>query len=444
VRSFLLRFGALVASVALVACGGSSSSAVAEGDTVLASIVAPGLASTAVAGNRQGAIWLVWTERQVGPSGAVSALRIRSDGRTDRWSLARDETGFGVFTLNFVDDRPLVGWYQTLPGGRYGVRAVSWDGAGWRDEITVPGEGVTSDFQIRVAPDGTAWLLVTEQLPLDGGSRCSVRRRLSPGTWGSPIEVVTTQRGMGARCVMAPGHGGELMAAWTMQDIASTAPTATVRAAVLPSGAQRFGVPSVVQLESRFIDRLESVGAARWALLWYAPDGPFAAVPHIQLYRGGQWSRTAHPVGVSGETNYGLVAVANERFVDLAWAGIREGDSPGGSAPRATRFDADTDTLLPTQFLGRFNPDLLIATSFGAAPDGRIAAGFSTVRGPGEAWVALADGQGLWRPAFRIGDPSRGATAPTALSRPDGSWAAVWTVFSAESGAVQWVMRRVQ
>jgi hypothetical protein len=96
-------------TVALVACGGSSSGGDAAGDTVLASIVAPGLASTAVAQDRQGAIWLVWAERQVRPSGAVSALRIRADGRTDRWSLARDDGGVGVLALHFVDDRPLVG-----------------------------------------------------------------------------------------------------------------------------------------------------------------------------------------------------------------------------------------------------------------------------------------------------------------------------------------------
>jgi len=56
-------------SVVLTACGGSSTGEDAAGDTLLASIIAPGLASTAVASDSQGAIWLVWTERQAGLPG---------------------------------------------------------------------------------------------------------------------------------------------------------------------------------------------------------------------------------------------------------------------------------------------------------------------------------------------------------------------------------------
>jgi hypothetical protein len=444
VRSLLARLAAPAAVALLSACGGSSPAEDAASDAVLASIVVPGLASIAVASDRQGAIWLVWTERQVGLSGSVGALRIRPDGRQDRWTLARGDGWFGVLTLNFIDDRPLVGWYQVLAGGGDGVRVMAWEAAGWRDEVSVIGAGATSDYQLRTAADGVAWLLVRDLLPQDGGSRCTVQRRLSPGTWSSPLDVDSTGSRTASHCVMAPGRGGELMAAWSVQAIASTAPPSAVRSAHLAAGAQAFEAPSTAVSVASYVDRLESVGAGRWALLWYTVTATNDVGHNIQLFRRGQWSGTAHPVGVPGESNYSVRATSNGAFVDVVWTGIRITDLPGGSAPRAARFDADTDTLGPTQSLGRFNPGSLLAWSAGVAPDGRVAAGFATVTGPGEAWLALGDEDGAWRPAFRIGHPSRSAFAPTALPMPDGSWAAVWHEFSAQTGTLDLLLRRVR
>lgn len=444
-RSFLVRLVALLTSGALVACGGSSSSDAADGEVVLMSLVARTILSWQSAAASDGTIWFVWTDQQADLTGSVNALRVRPDGRQDRWVLASSDGRYSAVKLVVVDDRPLIGWYQQLSGNLYGLRVVSWQGTGWQDEFAVSRDSVTAYFQLRAAPDGATWLLVNEILPLDGGAGCSVVRRLSPGVWSRPIDVVTPAPGSGSLCAIAPGRGGELMAVWGGRNTASTARPDNLSAAYLPAGAQRFDAPSIAMQGPSNVESLESVGTGRWALLSYTVDTTRNELAFsVRQYRNGQWSSAIHPIAVPGEVIYSLVAVANGPFVDIAWTARRADGLSFAMAPRAARFDATADALRAAQSLGPFNPDQLIGYSVSAAADGRVAAGFGTGSGPGESWLALADERGLWRPAFRFDRSQPGGDAPTALPLPDGSWAAVWLASNRVTGSLDVLMRRFQ